>query len=596
MAESNDKPESEVGAESEGNNDSKPGGDSSHGGGTSGNRSSYRQKYKHAWELDIELRDWLTACHSDAYAAYCKFCRTKLHAHKKGLLAHAKSTKHKKHVANPDFQPSALALMQNDPFNTDPQLINDFGLNGSDYEDDGRGSKRNSKGQRIFNDNWLKDPILADWLRKVPTNNTKALCIACRCIISAGRCELIKHTRAAKHKKAMEGGPFEEVSEADLQWLEFNDQSFSNNNQMSVHSSFNSQANLRPSVMDLPGLLVDDVLDRLDKHVPLEIAEKWDNVGIITKTTQPVKIYNVLLTIDLNERIVNEAIKNRAQFIISYHPPIFSPIKKLDPTSWKDKALLLCIENKITVYCPHTALDAIKGGINDWLISTFMTSEESKTRPIQHSTSHQNTSCLEVLLSEQQETVAQAFKDMNHVTMTDYGNSSTDVRVTCDDKTLPNVVEQLAQNNFAQVCSRVTQLAAIPIPGVGMGRIVTLGSPLPLYEVVQRTKAHLDLNQIRLALSPKHNRDTKITSIAACAGSGASVLKGCKADVWITGEMSHHDVLDAVNKGVTIILCEHTNTERGFLKSWSEQLKSSVFEDQVMVSVSVLDKDPLKIV
>lgn len=546
-----------------------------------GGKGAYRQKYKPSWEIETELKDWLTACPTDPYAGYCKYCRTKLHAHKKGLLAHARSSKHKKHLSS---FPDALAL--SDCF-TD--------TNGMNGDTDEPKAKKYYKGQRTFNELLLSDPEFGPWLRQVPNNNTRALCIACRCVISAGRCELIKHTKAAKHKKAMAEGNLQEMSEQDLQWLEFshNDHNLTQNLPAvpySQHFSF------KPSMIDLPGMPVDDVIDRLNKHVPLDLAEDWDNVGIITKPTQQIKVFNILLTIDLNEKIVEEAIKKRVQFIIAYHPPIFKGIKHLSPVEWMQKAILMCIENRITVYTPHTALDAIKGGINDWLVSTFMTSEQNKVRPLHYSKARNKTSCLEVLLSEPQENVTQVFKDVHDVTMTDYGNSSTDVKVSCDEKGLSEHLEVLAQKNLTQLSSRVTKLNDMPIPGVGMGRSVVFETPLPLYEVVQRTKTHLDLTYIRMALSPRHTRDTKVNSIAVCAGSGGSVLKGCKADVWITGEMSHHEVLDATNSGTTVILCEHSNTERGFLRDWSQQLRSIVFEEQVMVSVSELDRDPLRIV
>ena len=70
--------------------------------------------------------------------------------------------------------------------------------------------------------------------------------------------------------------------------------------------------------------------------------------------------------------------------------------------------------------------------------------------------------------------------------------------------------------------------------------------------------------------------DQQVQTIALCAGSGASVLKGVKADVYLTGEMSHHDVLDAVSHGIHVILCEHSNTERGFLKVFEEKLKADL--------------------
>ena len=57
-----------------------------------------------------------------------------------------------------------------------------------------------------------------------------------------------------------------------------------------------------------------------------------------------------------------------------------------------------------------------------------------------------------------------------------------------------------------------------------------------------------------------------MATIASCAGSGSSVLSGTPSDVWLTGEMSHHEVLDAVHAGSTVLLAEHSNSERGFLK------------------------------
>jgi len=64
--------------------------------------------------------------------------------------------------------------------------------------------------------------------------------------------------------------------------------------------------------------------------------------------------------------------------------------------------------------------------------------------------------------------------------------------------------------------------------------------------------------------------DSVITSVAVCAGSGGSVLQGQTVDLLVTGEMSHHQVLDAVHQGVNVILTRHSNSERGFLKHFLE--------------------------
>ena len=83
--------------------------------------------------------------------------------------------------------------------------------------------------------------------------------------------------------------------------------------------------------------------------------------------------------------------------------------------------------------------------------------------------------------------------------------------------------------------------------------------------------------------------------MAVCAGSGGSVLKGVDADLYVTGELSHHEVLHAVESGRSVILCEHSNSERGFLKTLMPLMKEW-FKEDVFVDVSVKDKDPLTVV
>ena len=65
--------------------------------------------------------------------------------------------------------------------------------------------------------------------------------------------------------------------------------------------------------------------------------------------------------------MVEEAIGTRTAAIISYHPPIFKPLSSFTLTNPLQKSLLLCAAQGISVFSPHTALDSVKGGINDWL-------------------------------------------------------------------------------------------------------------------------------------------------------------------------------------------------------------------------------------
>ena len=127
--------------------------------------------------------------------------------------------------------------------------------------------------------------------------------------------------------------------------------------------------------------------------------------------------------------------------------------------------------------------------------------------------------------------------------------------------------------------------------------MLTLQKPAPLSEIVKCVKAHLNLKHVRLA-RPCHveGEDAMITTVAVCAGSGGSVLQGVDADLLLTGEMSHHQVLDATSRGSTVILCEHSNTERGYLQGIYKNKLLKAFKGLVEVTVSSIDRDPLEII
>lgn len=123
--------------------------------------------------------------------------------------------------------------------------------------------------------------------------------------------------------------------------------------------------------------------------------------------------------------------------------------------------------------------------------------------------------------------------------------------------------------------AKVNILGEIKGEAGGIGRIVTLDEPIPIEELVQRVKKHLSLSQVDVGrpLTPK-----AIKTIAVCAGSGGSLLSGVDADVYFTGEMQHHDVLGAVARGRYVILCGHTNTERGYLPILAKKLSDALSE------------------
>lgn len=109
---------------------------------------------------------------------------------------------------------------------------------------------------------------------------------------------------------------------------------------------------------------VEKILKLVDALAPFEAAESWDNVGlIIGKAATPV--HRVLTCLDITQAVVDEAISEGFDLIVSHHPLIFSPVQRIVDISWQQRLILQLIENGISVIAAHTNVDAaFENGIN----------------------------------------------------------------------------------------------------------------------------------------------------------------------------------------------------------------------------------------
>ncbi|EPY42183.1 NGG1 interacting factor 3 [Angomonas deanei] len=131
--------------------------------------------------------------------------------------------------------------------------------------------------------------------------------------------------------------------------------------------------------------LIKRVSSVMAEIAPLALADSsWDNVGVLVESPDSNKTNKVMLTIDLTSEVMEECIKRNAEVILSYHPPIFSSMKRLTLRDEKQKIILRTIRAGMSIYSPHTSLDAAEGGINDWLASLVdANSNVAEISPIQ---------------------------------------------------------------------------------------------------------------------------------------------------------------------------------------------------------------------
>ncbi|XP_019739969.1 NIF3-like protein 1 isoform X2 [Hippocampus comes] len=341
-----------------------------------------------------------------------------------------------------------------------------------------------------------------------------------------------------------------------------------------------------------------DVLKVLEDLAPLSLAEPWDNVGLLVEPSEPRPIKTVLLTNDLTEAVMDEARAEGCDLIISYHPPLFRPIKRLVQNDWKQRLAIRAVEASIAVFSPHTSWDNVGGGVNDWLVGGLgggrvsVLTQAYVDLPFSHIVEFQcKNDISDALLCE--------LKALEGVLVQDplsCDATKTQVSLYCSGSALAPVVDKVTQYIIAVDRSlRILKAEKPPRLGHGQGRRSVLDEPVTVATAVKKMKSHLGLRHLRLALGQGCTQESFVRTVAACAGSGASVLSGVQADLYVTGEMSHHEVLDAVAKGTSVILSDHSNSERGYLSVFRQKLTEKVPAD-VIVMVSKADRDPLEVV
>lgn len=117
-------------------------------------------------------------------------------------------------------------------------------------------------------------------------------------------------------------------------------------------------------------MILSEIKKILDKAFPPSLAYEWDNVGLLVGDEKK-DIKKILLTLDVTEYTVSEAISCGADLILSHHPVLFSAIKRITAETAEERALIAAIKNDICIFAAHTNCDTAPFGINAYLAQLF---------------------------------------------------------------------------------------------------------------------------------------------------------------------------------------------------------------------------------
>lgn len=372
---------------------------------------------------------------------------------------------------------------------------------------------------------------------------------------------------------------------------------------------------------------VQDLIDAMERIAPLEYAESWDRVGLHVGRRDARLDGPILLTIDLTERVLAEARAKGCKAIVAYHATIWEPIRSITGDSSKGRILLGAAEAGIAVYTPHTALDAVPGGVADWLCeglsgSTTAGKIAGDCRALQPAQIERapRVKIVTFVPVDAVEQVRNALATAGAGTIGNYqlcsfeieghgtfmgGEGSSPVvgeagrlervpevrlEMVCPRDNLALAIETMRSfHPYEEPALDIVPIEAPPLRRVGVGRRLTLDQPVTIAELAERTKKHLGRARIRAAVI---DPAAKITSIGVVPGAGESLLhvarrEGC--ELFMTGEMKHHDVMEALHAGIGVLLAGHTNTERGYLARLSGRLSGLLDGHEVLLSEADVD-------
>ncbi|UEX89065.1 Nif3-like dinuclear metal center hexameric protein [Staphylococcus ratti] len=322
------------------------------------------------------------------------------------------------------------------------------------------------------------------------------------------------------------------------------------------------------------------LLSLLDKNVPFDSAESWDNVGLLVGN-EDSEISGVLTTLDCTYEVVTEAIHKGCNTIIAHHPLIFKGLKSITEDHAYGSILYLLIQNNINLIALHTNLDVHPKGVNAMLAHRIGIRTPAILNP-----NEMNYYKVQVFIPA---TAAKSFKDaLSEAGIAKEGNyeyAFFNAQGTGQFRPVGNAnptigtigeienVEELKIEFMVEDKQKTLAVQLITdhhpyetpvydfIPLVkehnqGLGMIGQLDKTYSVEAFTTHLKNVLNMPSIRFI----GDTQSEIKTVAIIGGSGIGFEKQAMqkgADVFITGDIKHHEALDAKIAGMNLIDINH---------------------------------------
>ncbi len=341
---------------------------------------------------------------------------------------------------------------------------------------------------------------------------------------------------------------------------------------------------------------IKEILNSFEEFAPVGLQEGFDNSGLNVGNSEN-EISGILICIDVTPEVVEEAIINNCNLIVSHHPLIFSGLKKITGSNSVEKSVIMAIKNDISIYCGHTNFDQVFEGVSakmcekiglknikvlspkkDVLKKIIVFVPESHAETLKaamftagagHIGNYDNCSFnVQGLGSFRANEKADPFVGKKGET---HFEKETRIEMIYPAYAEKKIIMAVINNHpYEEVAYDIYKLEN-ECNNYGLGMIGELEKEMSETDFMKLLKKNFDISCI------KHSEflNKPIKKVAVCGGSGAFLINTaihCGANVYVSGDIKYHDYFSSENK---IIIADIGHYE-------SEQFTKEIFYNIIM--------------
>jgi len=357
----------------------------------------------------------------------------------------------------------------------------------------------------------------------------------------------------------------------------------------------------------------------LDRLAPPRLAEAWDAVGLqVGHRNRPIK--KVWTALDPLPEVVAAACESQVDLLVVHHPLFFKPIQRIDCESPLGQTVELALTRRLAIYCAHTNLDSVAGGVNDLLAGRLGLGQ---VRVLSRAADADMSKLVVFVPVDHVQAILDTLFELGAGRMGNYSCCSfrcpgvgtflpdltaspalgergmlnevqeSRIEILVANRDLEGVVAALKKAHPYEAMAYDVYPLAIGDPTSGLGRVGQLPQPLALKAVAATLKAALSISTVKVAGNP----EMPVERVAVCSGSGNALLTAAiasGAQVYVSGDLGYHAARDAQQAGMGLIDVGHFASEHLVVEALAASIRSAVAAAglSAVVEAADMERDP----